>query len=100
MLEMNGYKVIDLGVNISTEVFIEKIKKEKPHVVGLSAMLSTTMREQRNVIEAIKKERLRDQVRVIVGGAPVSEQWAKEIGSDGTGANAELAVQLVKELIE
>lgn len=98
MLEMNGYEVIDLGINISTETFVKKIRELNPDILGLSAMLATTMREQKEVIEAVKKEGLRDRVKILVGGAPVSEQWAEEIGADGYGANAEMAVQLVKRL--
>ena len=98
MLEMNGYEVIDLGINISTETFVKKIRELNPDILGLSAMLATTMREQKEVIETVKKEGLRDRVKILVGGAPVSEQWAEEIGADGYGANAEMAVQLVKRL--
>ncbi|MCK5570790.1 MAG: corrinoid protein [Spirochaetes bacterium] len=98
MLEMNGYEVIDLGINISTETFVKKIRELNTDILGLSAMLATTMREQKEVIEAVKKEGLRDRVKILVGGAPVSEQWAEEIGADGYGANAEMAVQLVKRL--
>ncbi len=98
MLEMNGYEVIDLGINISTETFVKKIRELNPDILGLSAMLATTMREQKKVIEAVKKEGLRDRIKILVGGAPVSEQWAEEIGADGYGANAEMAVQLVKRL--
>ena len=85
---------------MTAKVFIEKIKEVNPDVIGLSALLATTMREQKAIIEEITKEGLRDIVRVIVGGAPVSEQWAEEIGADGYGANAEMAVQLVKKLIK
>ena len=99
MLEINGYSVHDLGVNVSTEDFIKKVKENKPQVLGLSALLSTTMREQRTVIEAAHQEGVREEVKIIVGGAPVSVQWADEIGADGFGANAELAVQLVTKLI-
>jgi 5-methyltetrahydrofolate--homocysteine methyltransferase len=99
MLELNGFTVIDLGVSVPVRTFVDKIREVKPQIVGLSALLSTTMREQKEVIEAIKTEGLRDSVCIIVGGAPVSEQWAEEIGADGYGANAELAVQLVKKLI-
>ncbi len=99
MLELNGFTVFDLGVSVSVQTFVDKIKEVKPQIVGLSALLSTTMREQKEVIEAVKKVGLREVVRIIVGGAPVSEQWAEEIGADGYGANAELAVQLVKKLI-
>ncbi|MCK4804402.1 MAG: corrinoid protein, partial [Spirochaetes bacterium] len=98
MLEMNGYEVIDLGINISTETFVKKIRELNPDILGLSAMLATTMREQKEVIETVKKEGLRDRIKILVGGAPVSEQWAEEIGADGYGANAEMAVQLVKRL--
>ena len=99
MLEINGYKVHDLGVNVSAEEFIEKVKEIKPQVLGLSALLSTTMREQRVIIEAVNEEGFREDIKIIVGGAPVSAQWAEEIGADGFGANAELAVQLVNKLI-
>lgn len=99
MLEINGYKVHDLGVNVSTGGFIEKVKELKPQVLGLSALLSTTMREQRVIIESVQKEGFREDIKIIVGGAPVSAQWAEEIGADGFGANAELAVQLVNKLI-
>jgi 5-methyltetrahydrofolate--homocysteine methyltransferase len=99
MLELNGFTVIDLGVSVAVQSFVDKIREVKPQIVGLSALLSTTMREQREVVEAVKKEGLREGVRIIVGGAPVSEQWAEEIGADGYGANAELAVHLVRKLI-
>ena len=99
MFEINGYNVHDLGVNVSTEEFIKKVKEINPQVLGLSALLSTTMREQKNVIEAVNKEGVRGDIKIIVGGAPVSAQWAEEIGADGFGANAELAVQLVNRLI-
>ncbi len=99
MLEMSGFKVVDLGVNVSAVSFVQKVKEVKPDVLGLSALLATTMREQKAVIEAVKKEGLRDRVKIIVGGAPVSEHWAREIGADGYGANAETAVQLVRKLV-
>jgi len=99
MLEISGYIVHDLGVNVSAGEFIEKVKELGPQVLGLSALLSTTMREQRVIIELVQKEGLRDDIKIIVGGAPVSVQWAEEIGADGFGANAELGVQLVNKLI-
>jgi len=98
MLEMNGYEVIDLGINIPTETLVKKIRELNPDFLGLSAMLATTMREQKEVVDAVKREGLRDKVKILVGGAPVSEQWAEEIGADGYGANAEVAVQLVNRL--
>jgi corrinoid protein of di/trimethylamine methyltransferase len=99
MLEMNGYRVVDLGVNVPAVSFVQKVREVRPEVLGLSALLATTMREQKGVIEAVKKEGLRDRVKIIVGGAPVSEHWAREIGADGYGANAEMAVQLVRKLV-
>ncbi len=99
MLELNGYKVVDLGINVPAETFTRKVKEERPQVLGLSAMLSTTMQEQKRVVEALRESGQRGQVRVIIGGAPVSQKWAGEIGADGYGANAELAVKLVRSLI-
>jgi trimethylamine corrinoid protein len=99
MLELSGYRVFDLGVNVPAISFVQKVREVKPDVLGLSALLATTMREQKEVIEAVKKEGLRDRVKIIVGGAPVSEHWAREIGADGYGANAEMAVQLVRKLV-
>jgi corrinoid protein of di/trimethylamine methyltransferase len=99
MLEMSGFKVVDLGVNVPAVSFVQKVKEVKPDVLGLSALLATTMREQKEVVEAVKREGLRDRVKIIVGGAPVSEHWAREIGADGYGANAEMAVQLVRKLV-
>ena len=98
MLELNGYKVVDLGINVSAESFVRAIVEEQPQAVGLSAMLTTTMQEQRRVVEALRESGQRERVKVVVGGAPVSQKWAGEIGADGHGANAELAVKLVKSL--
>jgi len=99
ILEINGYEIIDLGNNVKAMTFIEKIKLLKPQILGLSAMLSTTMREQKNVADEIVKAGLRSRVKIIVGGAPVSEQWAQDIGADGYGSDAEMAVRIVKKLI-
>ncbi|MEM2383146.1 MAG: corrinoid protein [Desulfurococcaceae archaeon] len=99
MLEASGFEVIDLGVDVSTETFIEKVRELKPDVLGLSALLTTTMLEQKNVIEALKREGLRNKVKVIVGGAPVTEEWAKSIGADGYAEDAIRAVRLVKKLL-
>ncbi len=98
MLELSGFTVVDLGISVPAETFVNKIAEEKPAVVALSAMLTTTMQEQQGIVHALKVAGKRDQVKVIVGGAPVSDKWAKEIGADGYGANAELAVQLVRKL--
>jgi len=98
MLELNGYRVVDLGINVTAETFTRKASEERPQVIGLSAMLTTTMQEQRRIVEALRESGLREKVKVVVGGAPVSQKWAGEIGADGYGANAELAVKLVKAL--
>jgi trimethylamine corrinoid protein len=98
MLELSGFTVVDLGINVTAEVFVKRAVEEKAQVIGLSAMLTTTMQEQLVVSEALKKAGVRAGVKLVIGGAPVSEKWAAEIGADGYGANAELAVQLVRGL--
>jgi len=87
-LTVGGYQVVDLGTDVPNEKLIEVIQKEKPHVVGLSALLTTTMLGQRQFMAMLKENGLRDKVKVIVGGAPVSQAWADEIGADAYGADA------------
>jgi len=87
-LELAGYEVIDLGHDMANEQIIAAIEKEKPAVVGLSALMTTTMLQQREFIKALKQEGLRDGVKVIVGGAPINKAWADEIGADAFGADA------------
>lgn len=87
-LNVGGYDVIDLGTDVANGKLIEVIQKEKPDVVGLSALLTTTMLNQRQFMAMLKGQGLRDQVKVIVGGAPVSQAWADEIGADAYGADA------------
>lgn len=94
-----GFEVIDLGVDVPVEKFVETTREKKPDIVAMSALLSTTLPMQREVIEALKKNNLRDQVRVIVGGSPVTDEWAKEIGADGYGEDAVAGVKLVKKLL-
>jgi corrinoid protein of di/trimethylamine methyltransferase len=98
LLELSGFTVIDLGISVPADVFVKRAVEEKAQVLGLSAMLTTTMQEQQVVVEALKKAGVRGTVKVVVGGAPVTEKWASGIGVDGYGANAELAVQLVRTL--
>lgn len=100
MLTANGFEVYDIGEDVPAEKFVEKVKELKPDVLGLSALLTTTLLEQRTVIEALKREGLRDKVKVIIGGAPASKEWAEEIGADGYGADAAEAVEVVKKLLE
>ncbi|MEW6374692.1 MAG: corrinoid protein, partial [Thermodesulfobacteriota bacterium] len=99
MLEGGGFEVVDLGIDVSAQKFIEAIKEHKPQVVGMSALLTTTMREMKNTIQAIEWAGLRNQVKTIVGGAPVTEKFAKEIGANGYAPDAASAVDMVKSLL-
>jgi 5-methyltetrahydrofolate--homocysteine methyltransferase len=99
MLEKEGYDIIDLGIDVAKEKFIKGIKKEKPQIVGLSALLTTTMAYMREVIEAVEKDGLRKSVKIIIGGAPITPSYAKEIRADGYAKDAQAAVSLVKHLL-
>lgn len=99
MFEGCGFEVVNLGVNISAVKFIEAVKAEKPDILCLSALLTTTMTNMRDVIQALEKEGLRDKVKVMVGGAPVNQMFADEIGADGYTPNANAAVIKAKELL-
>jgi 5-methyltetrahydrofolate--homocysteine methyltransferase len=96
--EASGFEVIDLGVDVPPKKFVEAVKQYKPDVVGMSALLTTSMLKQRETIEAIKQAGLRDKVKIVIGGAPTTEEWAKEIGADGWAPDAFSAVQLIKRL--
>ncbi|MEW6623649.1 MAG: corrinoid protein [Bacillota bacterium] len=99
MLSAAGFEVIDLGIDVPVEKFVETVKNEQPHVLGLSALLTTTMPEQKYVIEALIEEGLRKKVKVLVGGAPVSQEWADTIGADGFAENAIEAVDVTKKVL-
>jgi len=99
VLMANGFEVIDIGVDVPTDKLVEKVKELKPDVVGLSALMTTTMLNQEKVIKKLEEAGLRDTVKVIVGGAPVTEEWAKKIGADAYGADAMDAVKKIKELL-
>jgi 5-methyltetrahydrofolate--homocysteine methyltransferase len=99
MMEGAGFKIIDLGVDVKIEDLIDTVKKETVDIIGLSALLTTTMPEMRNVIEALEEAGLRNQLKVIVGGAPIDQGFADKIGADGFGADAVEAVQLARELV-
>ncbi len=99
MLEGGGFEVVDLGIDVSADKFVEAIRTHQPKVVGMSALLTTTMREMKNTLEAIREAGLLSQVRTIIGGAPVTERFAKEIGAGGYAPDAASAVDLVKSLI-
>ena len=100
LLTANGFSVHDLGVDVPSEKFAAKARELGADIIGISALLTTTMRGQKTVIETLQREGLRASVKVIVGGAPVSRRWAEEIGADGYAKDAVSAVTLVKGLIE
>lgn len=99
MLKSNGFEVFDLGVDVPSKVFVEKVKELKPQIVGISALLTTTVNKQKEVIELLKEEGIRDQVKVIIGGAPINQAWSEKIGADGYGEDALSAVGLCKDLL-
>jgi len=99
MLTANGFKVHDLGVDVPTETFVAKVQEMKPDILGLSALLTTTMVMQREVIKALAEAGIRDKVKVMVGGAPVTRSWAEEIGADGYAEDAMGAVQIARQLV-
>jgi len=98
MCEGAGFEIIDLGFNVPPEKFVAAIKEHQPNIVGMSAMLTTTMRAMGYTIKSIEEAGLRDQVKIIVGGAPVDQEFADRIGADGYGSNAATAVDLAKRL--
>ncbi len=97
MMEGAGIEVIDLGVDVSAEKFVEAVEKHQPVALGMSALLTTTMPNFQEVIDGLEKAGLRDKVKVLIGGAPVTQAYADEIGADGYGADAVTAVQIVKQ---
>jgi len=99
MCEGAGFEVINLGFNVAPEVFVDAIKEHKPDIVGMSALLTTTMRAMGYTIKAIEEAGLRDSVKIIVGGAPVDQAFSERIGADGYGANAPGAADLCKQLM-
>jgi 5-methyltetrahydrofolate--homocysteine methyltransferase len=100
MLEGAGFQVVDLGVDVKKDKIVQQIQELKPDILGLSALLTTTMPGMKTMIEELEEKGLRNKVKIIVGGAPVDAAFAKKIGADGYGANAIEAVQLAKELIK
>ncbi len=99
MLFTAGFEVYDLGKDIPTEDFVSKTREYNADIVALSALLTTTLPVQREVIEALEKAGLRDKVKVVVGGAPATAKWAEEAGADGYGEDAIEAVRVAKKLI-
>jgi 5-methyltetrahydrofolate--homocysteine methyltransferase len=99
MLEGQGFTVIDLGISVAPEKFLQVVKEENPEILGLSALLTTTMVEMKKTIDALKSVGLRDKVKVIIGGAPVTQAFAEQIGADGYAYDAPGAAQKCKELL-
>jgi 5-methyltetrahydrofolate--homocysteine methyltransferase len=99
MCEGAGFEVIDLGFNLEPDKFIEAIKTHQPSIVGMSALLTTTMRAMGHTIKAMEEAGLREKVKVMVGGAPVDAEFAKRIGADGYGHNAASGAEMAKKLV-
>ncbi len=99
MCEGAGFEVVNIGFDQPPEAFIEAIKEHQPEIVGMSALLTTTMRAMGHTIKAIEEAGLRDQIKIMVGGAPVDEAFADRIGADGYGSNAPSAADLAKSFV-
>ena len=99
LLQGAGFSVVNLGTGVSAADFVAAAREHAPRLIGMSALLTTTLPRMAETIAALKDAGLRDQVKVLVGGAPVTGAWAAEIGADGYGANAGMAVERAKELV-
>jgi dimethylamine corrinoid protein len=99
MLYSAGFEIIDLGKDVPVEEFVNKVRETQADIIAMSALLTTTLPVQREVIEALKKSGLRDKVKVLVGGAPATAKWAEEIGADGYGEDPMEAVKAAKKLL-
>ena len=99
MLQGCGFEVVDLGVDVSPEQFVEAVKEKDGTIIALSALLTTTMTVMKNVIEALVEAGVRDKTKVMIGGAPITQQYADEIGADGYSDNASAAVNIARGLV-
>jgi len=99
LLEGGGFEVIDLGVNVPPEKFIETVRQKNANIVAMSALLTTTMPSMKTTVEALKQAGIRDKVKVLIGGAPITQKYADEIGADGYSENAVGAVALAKRAV-
>jgi corrinoid protein of di/trimethylamine methyltransferase len=99
MLQGAGFSVVDLGTDVKTEAFVEAAITHKPEIVGMSALLTTTMPRMAETVEAFKEAGIRDQLKIMVGGAPVTQSFVDEIGADAYGANAGAATEVAKSLV-
>jgi len=100
MMQGAGFQVIDAGVDVPPERFVELINEHSPDIVGLSALLTTTMPSMEDTMEVLKLHNVRDKVKILVGGAPVTQEYANRIGADGFGRNATAAAQVAVKLVE
>ena len=99
MLQGAGFNVVDLGTNVKPQDFVEAVKSNKANILGMSALLTTTMPKMEETVRALKESGIRDQVKIMAGGAPVTQKFIDDIGADGYGANAASASEVAKELI-
>ncbi|HAY84984.1 MAG TPA: cobalamin-binding protein [Chloroflexi bacterium] len=99
MCEGAGFEVVDLGKDISPEAFVDAVKEYNPHIVGMSALLTTTMRTMESTIKALEEAGLRDKVKVMVGGAPVTKEFAEKIGADAYASNAAAAAEMATKFV-
>jgi 5-methyltetrahydrofolate--homocysteine methyltransferase len=99
MLEGGGFEIIDLGVNVTPEQFVNAVKEKNANVVALSALLTTTMPSMKTTIDALQQAGVRQQVKVLIGGAPITQKYANDIGADGYSDNAAEAVSLAKRCL-
>lgn len=99
MMESRGYTVVDMGVDVKEEQFVAGIKEHKPDIVGMSSLLTTTMMKIDDTIKMINESGLRDQVKIIIGGAPISQDFADDIGADGYSEDASTAVELCDRMM-
>ena len=99
LLTADGFDVIDLGINVKADQFVEAVKKHRPDILAMSALLTVFASEQKKVIETLKKEGIRDEVKIMVGGGAISQEFADRIGADGYDPTAPGAVKLARNLI-
>jgi len=99
MLQGAGFKVVDLGTNITVKQFVDAVKEHNPKSIGMLALLTTTMPKMEEIIAALKEAGIRDQIKIMAGGAPVTQDFVDKIGGDAYGANADSVVEKAKELV-
>lgn len=99
MLEGAGFQVIDLGTDVAPETFVEVVREQQPNIIAMSALLTTTMASMKTTIQALEQAGLRDKVKILVGGAPITDAYAKQIGADGYAEDASRAAKLAKSMM-